>query len=309
MPGVERPPIGDELFGQAMSSNAFVTLDPWYEATGFRTTQLTHANQRAAGARPAAEFLLNTRLIRGDAETSISVEDYFGDGSIGMLSMRGREPRGAIDRVALPDGPQVWLALGDVVARRRSTRMYTGDPVALAAIATMIRGVVGTTADATVQLLAGGEATLHYRATPSGGGLYPNDLCVAALAVDGLDRGVYKVAPVEEALLQVGDAGDLASLLRAFAAPEDLISLSRAAAVFLIVGHPSRSTRKYGGRGVRLMLLEAGAMAEHLNLFAVALGLGAVDCAAYYDDEIDAALGLDGVGQMVLHSVIVGEPA
>jgi nitroreductase len=54
--------------------------------------------------------------------------------------------------------------------------------------------------------------------------------------------------------------------------------------------------------------MEAGAIAQNANLAAVALGYGSVECASVYDDEMNEALGLDGVFRSYVHAVVVGYP-
>jgi SagB-type dehydrogenase family enzyme len=91
--------------------------------------------------------------------------------------------------------------------------------------------------------------------------------------------------------------------------PDELISLGRANVVFLLVGRPWKTMRKYGARGMRFLFLEAGAITQHINLAAVAAGFGSVECGSVYDDEVHEVLQLDGVYEAVLHSVVVGAPA
>jgi SagB-type dehydrogenase family enzyme len=67
--------------------------------------------------------------------------------------------------------------------------------------------------------------------------------------------------------------------------------------------------RKYGNRGLRFLFLEAGAMAQNIHLACEALGLGSFDCASVYDDEVHEALGIDGLHESLLHTVIIGAGA
>jgi SagB-type dehydrogenase family enzyme len=88
--------------------------------------------------------------------------------------------------------------------------------------------------------------------------------------------------------------------------PDEQISVSRANAVFLLIGQPWKSMRKYGPRGLRLLFLEAGAISQNVHLATAALGLGSVDCASVYDDEAHEVLGLDGLHEVLLHVLILG---
>src|SRR5262249_23760747 len=159
-------------------------------------------------------------------------------------------------RVELPPSIPLRLAFDETVARRRSTRTYTGDPMTLAYLATILRMASGITGRA-------GELAL--RATPSGGGLYPIDVYVAALRVDSLPKATYVFDPLEDALWQMGDRAAPDALLRAVAAPDEVVTTSSASALVLLVARPWRGMRKYGARGMRHVFLEAGASAEPRN--------------------------------------------
>jgi hypothetical protein len=66
----------------------------------------------------------------------------------------------------------------------------------------------------------------HFRTAPSGGGLYPITLLVAALSVNGLDPGVYRYAPLRDALVRVAGRGVLNGVQDAFALAADAIALA-----------------------------------------------------------------------------------
>ena len=63
---------------------------------------------------------------------------------------------------------------------------------------------------------------------------------------------------------------------------------------------------KYGERGYRFCLLEAGHIAQNLLLAASAEGLAALPIGGFIDDELNEMAGLDGVEAAVLYLVLVG---
>jgi SagB-type dehydrogenase family enzyme len=67
-----------------------------------------------------------------------------------------------------------------------------------------------------------------------------------------------------------------------------------------------RPRRKYGERGYRLALLEAGHIAQNLCLVAAALELGSMNVCGFFDDRLNAALSIDGVDEAVLYVAYVG---
>jgi SagB-type dehydrogenase family enzyme len=298
-----------ELLSAAIYANSFKTSDPWFHSTGFRSKARQYRTSRHSLDDSLAEaFLINTRLRRNDPEAELSVGTYLADPGIVMLSLLGEEEKAGSREVSLPAGVSLGMPLGKTIERRRSIRGYTGDAMEIGYLASLVRSAAGVTASAEVKLMGGGEATVRLRAAPSGGGLYPVHLYLAALNVKGLERGVYRYAPVQDRLWQTGEASAVESLLQCFAVPETLLSVSRANVIFLLVAQPWRTLRKYGSRGLRYVFLEAGSMAENINLAAASLGFGTVECASVYDDEAHEAMNIDGLYETLVHTIVVGCP-
>ncbi|MFF4777055.1 SagB/ThcOx family dehydrogenase [Microtetraspora fusca] len=289
--------------------SAYRSLSPDLSAVGLRTNQARYDNLgEARFPRPAEEFLVASRFAPWDREAQLSGSDYFGDVMATALSVVDQETPPAADTVELPPPLEVPIALDEAVARRRSVRRYTGDPVALAEMGTMLRFGAGVTGEADAELMRGGAVTYRFRAVPSGGGLYPVEVHVAALDVPELSVGTYRYSPVEDVLVRTGDRATVDRLRDAFAIPGGIISLESAAFVVLLVARPWRSMRKYGPRGMRFVLHECGGIAQNMHLTATGFGLGTTDCSSYVDDLANEALGLDGVLAFLAHTIVVGWP-
>ncbi len=196
-----------------------------------------------------------------------------------------------------------WTA---ALENRRSVREYTGDPIPLDAFAALLRCSSGINAKATFNDAAGYLRTLSMRTVPSGGGLYPVDILFIPRNVTGLTRGLYRYMPSMDSLtMQPMDSSE-EELRSSFDFPEEFIAFSRAAAIVFFVATPWKSMRKYGSRGMRYVLHECGSMAMALHIGATALGIASVDCASFFDDDLNTLLGLDGVSSAAIHSVFVG---
>jgi SagB-type dehydrogenase family enzyme len=70
----------------------------------------------------------------------------------------------------------------------------------------------------------------------------------------------------------------------------------------------SRTTRKYGERGLRYVHIEVGHAAQNTLLAAAALGLASYPVGAFDDAQLAALLQL-GRGESPLYLVPVGAPA
>jgi SagB-type dehydrogenase family enzyme len=294
----------------ATFNNSYGTVVPWLRSTGFRTHSLRLKDLGGPGsAREIGdEFLALTRFRREDRETEASIQAYFADPGTMMLSRNNDEDLGGLRRVPLPDGARLRRELGDLLIGRRSTREYTGDRIGIDQLASLLRAGGAVSGRAHVDLLAGGEAEILFRTAPSPGGLYPIDIFVLALRVDNLERGVWRYNARTDSLIHEGDTASMMEAMGAFTVPEEIISLSQAAAVLLLIARPWKVMRKYGPRGVRYLFIEAGAITENVHLACGSLGVGSVDCASVADDELHDALGLDGEMECLAHAVVLGVP-
>ncbi|HZH13077.1 MAG TPA: SagB/ThcOx family dehydrogenase [Archangium sp.] len=141
------------------------------------------------------------------------------------------------------------------------------------------------------------------RTVPSAGALHPLELFFHTRSVEGLPGGLYHYNPVEHELRRLRD-GDLSAKLAAGLAPKQLAVTS--SVMLFIVGLFERSTARYGDRGYRFVLLEAGHVAQNVALAATGLGLGCVPVGGYVDRSVDELLGLDGLLQSTVYMAGIG---
>jgi SagB-type dehydrogenase family enzyme len=86
---------------------------------------------------------------------------------------------------------------------------------------------------------------------------------------------------------------------------QDLVE--SAAAVIFITAIFARSTFKYGDRGYRFILLEAGHLAQNANLAAQGMGLATTNIGGYADRLVDRYLDLDGLNESTVYVLLIGE--
>jgi SagB-type dehydrogenase family enzyme len=300
----DRPP-DPAAVAAAVYANSFRTVEPRIAATGFRTNALRQDGGRhGVDPDPAGEFLANSRLLRRDAEFDTSVSAFFTGWGAAVVSLLDLGGRRGLPEIRLPEPLALPMTFGETFRRRRSVRLYTGDAMPLQYLGTILHAACGVTGE----LPTADGASVAVRSTPSAGALYPVEVHVVALQVDGLRAGTFVYDARGHRLWDTGGTEQVEGVLAALAAPDEVIAAREACAIFLLVARPWRSMRKYGARGLRHVFLEAGAIAEHVNLASVALGLGSVDCSGVYDDEVDDVLGLDGFHETLVHVVVVGTP-
>lgn len=295
----------ERLIHSILAKNAYHTHSPHIKSTGFRMAS-THYTERHELTNLAETFLINSYFKRNDPEIDMSIASYLADDGMKMVSLSGNEDLSGAKLVNLGESAPLELGLGDAILRRRSIREFTGDPIRSDYFSTMIRGVAGVSASAEIKLQDGEAMELNLRTVPSGGGLYPIDLYIASLNVNGMPPGVYRYQSLEDKLIELGDKKLLDQLLLGFSGRVDMVKSSNASLLFLYVAKPWRSMRKYGNRGLRFVFQEVGAMSQNLHLLASGLGLGSVDCASFFEDDVHKALGMDGIYESIIHSILVG---
>ncbi len=206
-------------------------------------------------------------------------------------------------RPALPLPVPVWPAttLEDAVLRRRSTAELGGGELTLADLSLVLAGATGCTGP-----VVGPDGTpLAGRAAPSGGGLYPLDLIVVPLRCPALDQVAYRYDPERNALEPMPAGTHPGSLDDLLYQPEITAS---AGALVVVVATFSRTRIKYGLRGYRFALLEAGHIVHGALLAAAAAELRAVPLGGLVERRLERRLALDGVRESIVYAFALGRP-
>lgn len=138
-----------------------------------------------------------------------------------------------------------------------------------------------------------------FRNVPSGGGLFPLELYFhTSGGVEGLEAGLHHYSPAEHCVRRIGYQDLTPSIAPALYQPE--IVQTGSVMVFQTALF-RRSTFKYRDRGYRFTLIEAGHVAQNLNLVATALGISVWNVGGFKDRVIDRLLGIDGVNHSSLY--------
>src|SRR5436309_11758813 len=95
--------IDSRLAIDVVTANNLRPANPSIVSAGLRTHASRYdALRHVSGGRVAEEFLINSRLRRGDVEMGLSVASYFTEQAVVMLSLLGREGRLGSHCVSLP---------------------------------------------------------------------------------------------------------------------------------------------------------------------------------------------------------------
>jgi SagB-type dehydrogenase family enzyme len=190
--------------------------------------------------------------------------------------------------VTLPAPGPLELPLGEALAERRSTP-GGGEPLSAATLSTLLHAAYGVIA---------GERTS--RTVPSAGALYPLELYAFVAWIDGIAGGLYHYDPLRHVLEALGPVTAGPS---GFFQPE----VARAQTVIGVAAMLWRTRVKYGLRGYRYALLEAGHVMQNLLLASAALGVSAMPLGGFYDRRLERLLRIDAVNESLVYCAAVGE--
>ncbi len=187
------------------------------------------------------------------------------------------------------------MVLEEAIARRRSVRDFTAEPVSQAQLSQILWAAQGIT-----------ELSWKLRSAPSAGATYPLEIFVVCgrIGVEGIDEGVYHYDIDSHTLTLHYDSDVRLDLARA-ALEQDFIHQTPVDVV--ICASYDRTLKRYGQRGARYVHMEVGHAGQNIHLQATALGLATVVIGAFDDDQVRQALRLDRQYEP-LYIMPVGKP-
>jgi SagB-type dehydrogenase family enzyme len=198
--------------------------------------------------------------------------------------------------VALPvvspiEGPP----LAELLNQRRSVRAFSPRPVTLTELSHLLHMSTGITDRR--------DPTLYFRSIPSSGALYPLEVYPILFAVDGATPGVYHYDVLRHRL-ELLRAGDFRQEVFQAAVAQEMVL--HCALVLVITGMFSRVHFKYVDRSYRYMLLEAGHLGQNVYLAATTLGLGPCGVGAFFDDDLNRLIDVDGWDETTVYLLTIG---
>jgi SagB-type dehydrogenase family enzyme len=188
------------------------------------------------------------------------------------------------------------MPLYRVLQTRRSERRFRNDNISGSDLAQILWASQGLSL-----------STEHhqFRTAPSAGALYPIETYCVINRVSGFKPGVYHYQVLYHCLvlLKEGEFGrDLArAALGQRMVQEAAFNLVWSAVI-------ERSRWKYDQRAYRYIYMDAGHIAENTALAAISAGLGSVQIGAFFDEEVDQVIGVNGESEFAIYMTSVGKP-
>lgn len=186
------------------------------------------------------------------------------------------------------------IGLWTCLANRRSNRRFSQDPLSIEELSQLLWASQGISHRLT---------NAELRTAPSAGALYPIETYVQINRIETLQPGLYHYHVLDHALGSL-HSDDNSYLLAEACLGQKMIAQSSVTFLWSLV--TQRTFWKYGNRGLRYMYLDSGHVAQNLYLAATALDLNCCAIGAFFDDEVDNLLGLDGQEEVSVYMACVG---
>jgi SagB-type dehydrogenase family enzyme len=210
---------------------------------------------------------------------------------------------GNLPEIGLPDNLQAgedYKVLRQILLNRKSTRKFDHEGISISHLSLLLRNAYFATSK-------NGPAT---RCTPSAGGLYPIGLYFISLNTIDLLNGIYHYNITTESLQQIKllDAPLLSKVEHSFYSKHRTdIDFENASGILILAGVLNKTSLKYMDRGIRFILIEAGAIMQNIYLNAAVLKMGCCACGGYIDDRVSQLLDLKSKDQTILSTIIIGK--
>jgi len=184
------------------------------------------------------------------------------------------------------------VSLEQALARRRSIHDFTGKSLSFTQIGQLAWAGQGIT-----------EPEKGLRTAPSTGAIYPIALPQVSLYFVTQD-GLFVYHPDEHSLEEV-ISQDLRQRLTAASPDSDVVA--NAPCSIIVVGSARKAAAKRGNKAERFMLLQAGHIAQNMQLQAVSLELGSVTVGAFDINQVRKICKLPA-SLVPLYIICVGHP-
>ncbi len=147
------------------------------------------------------------------------------------------------------------------------------------------------------------DANLIRRFYPSGGARYPLEVYLGVQRVEGLEPAIYHYNVKDNLLENIGSKEWIDELLPGLYYPWS----REAAVIFIITAVWDRNFIKYKDRGYRIVLMEAGHLAQNLALTAAALNIGCCNSVGFHNEKINKVFDIENGDESSLYMAVLGK--
>lgn len=197
-----------------------------------------------------------------------------------------------LPKLSLPSPQVLPVSLSEALSVRHSHRDFLGEPMPLQKLADVLYWACAV------------RTGTNNRPYPSGGGRFPVELYVLNLQTsDEFASGVYHYDLKAHSLDQLWKKEFTREEL------EELFGYpwaKKASVLIVMTGVFHRTVEKYGERGYRFVLLEAGHIGQNIALASEALGLRSCSLGGVNEQFIESLLDIDPKQESAVYSIVLG---
>jgi SagB-type dehydrogenase family enzyme len=172
------------------------------------------------------------------------------------------------------------ISLENTIKERRTIRSFNSERLTMEQFSQLLWAAQGITDDSG-----------YKRAAASGGALYPMDIysVVGRDGIEGIKAGIYHYEPNDHSISLILEGDFSAELAEASFSQK---WMARAPLNLVITAEYGRVCGRYGERGVRYAMIEAGHIGQNIFLQAEALSLGVGIVGAFQDERVINAMNI-----------------
>ncbi|TFJ91903.1 SagB/ThcOx family dehydrogenase [Lentibacillus salicampi] len=147
----------------------------------------------------------------------------------------------------------------------------------------------------------------HLTSVPSAGSRYPVYLYVFVFNIENVEKGIYIWEP-ETSQIKMVVRGDYRDELKdCIVLKDNKYAANRCSFAIVTTAMLSNTLFKYGDRGYRYLLIDAGHVSQNLYLLCNPLGLSCRALGGFFDDKLSNLIGANTKEEMVLLTHLLGK--
>lgn len=188
----------------------------------------------------------------------------------------------------------------ETIARRRSRRIFTEEALTLGELSYLLWATQGV-----IKVVERRDGPITFRTSPSGGARHPFETYLFITRVAGIGPGLYRYLSTEHKLLFLYADDALSGRLVYACCDQEFVT--QGVVLFIWTAIPYRTEWRYSVLSHKTILLDAGHLCQNLYIASESIGAGTCAIGAYFQEEMDEILGVDGEEEFTIYAAPVGK--
>lgn len=188
----------------------------------------------------------------------------------------------------------------EIIGKRESRRSFTDESLTLEELSFLLWATQGVT-----RRIETKSGLVARRTVPSGGSRHTFEGYIVINRVDGIEPGLYRYLPLEHKLLFIKTEEGLPQKVAEACCGQRFIESG--AVIFIWTTVPYRMEWRYPKQAPKIIAIDSGHLCQNLYLASEAIGAGTCGIGAYYQDQIDEIIGVDGEDEFTIYIAPVGK--